>query len=129
MILPYYARERFGKHVEVSLPNLDARKAIFKIHLKNRPIGDDVDIDSLAATLEGKSGADIQSLCDEATTVAIREYIAEFGFYDPKPEQLESLKIYRRHFDKALETVLKTSTRTEKSYQKLEGAMSHDLYS
>ncbi len=55
--------------------------------------------------------------------------LLNLAFTIRKPEQLESLKIYRRHFDKALETVLKTSTRTEKSYQKLEGAMSHDLYS
>jgi transitional endoplasmic reticulum ATPase len=120
---------RFGKHIEIGLPDLDARKAIFKIHLKNRPLGDDVNIESLAASMEGKSGADIEGLCDEATTEAIRDFIAQFGFADPKPDQLEEVKLYRRHFDSAMEAVLKTSTRSEKSYQKLEGALNKDLYS
>lgn len=120
---------RFSKHIEVGLPNADSRKLIFKIHLKKRPIADDVDINTLAASMEGKTGADIQVLCDEATSLAIREFVAKYNFRDPSPEELKDLKIAKRHFDKAMEIVLKTTVRSEKAYQKLDGALPREMFS
>jgi len=120
---------RFGKQIEVGLPDLSSRKTIFKIHLKNRPIAADVDIDSLAASMEGKSGADIEALCNEATSNAIREAVSKVGFQDNIPEEkLQELKISRRHFDQAMESVIKSSNRSEKAYQKMDGALPKDLY-
>jgi len=119
---------RLSKHVEVGLPNTEARKQIFKIHLKNRPISSDVDINQLTSTLEGKSGADIQALCDEATTLAIREYVTKYNFKDPNPDELKDIKIKKQHFDKALEPVLKTANRNQTKYQKQEGAIQREIY-
>jgi len=119
---------RFGKHIEVGLPNNNARRAIFKIHLKNRPLAKDVDLETLSVQMEGKSGADIQALCDEATTLCIREFITKFGFVDPKDAQLKEVKLYKRHFDGVIDLVNKSSARTEKAYTKQEGAMQKDLY-
>ncbi|MCJ7651911.1 MAG: CDC48 family AAA ATPase, partial [Candidatus Lokiarchaeota archaeon] len=50
---------RFGKHVEVPLPNKKSRIEIFKIHLSDRPVNQNIDIEKLAELLEGYTGADI----------------------------------------------------------------------
>jgi len=66
---------RFGRHIEIPLPDLEARKEIFKIHLKNKPLAKDVNIDNLAIALEKYTGADIQAICEEATLLTIRKSI------------------------------------------------------
>jgi len=119
---------RFGKHIEVGLPDIYARKQIFKIHLKGKPLAADVDFETLAAMMEGKSGADIEALCDEATSNAIREAVMKFGQRDVTEEEAQSIKITKHHFDQSAENVLKNSARSEKVYQKLEGAITRDLY-
>jgi len=119
---------RLSKHIEIGLPDIDARKNIFKIHMKNRPIDDDVDAKKLMASMEGKTGADIEALCHEATSIAIRECVAKYNFRDPSPEEMNSLKISKKHFEKALEPVMKQSTKSEKQYQKQEGSIQRDIY-
>jgi transitional endoplasmic reticulum ATPase len=119
---------RFGKHIEVGLPDKAARKQIFKIHLKGKPLADDVDLESLASIMEGKSGADIEALCDEATTNAIREAVSAFGHRDITESEAQTIKITKRHFDQSIENVLKNSNRSEKAYLKQEGAITRDLY-
>ncbi|MFW9936952.1 MAG: CDC48 family AAA ATPase [Candidatus Thorarchaeota archaeon] len=66
---------RFGRHIEIPLPDLEARKKIFKIHLKNKPLAKDVNVDNLAITLDKYTGADIQAICEEATLLTIRKSI------------------------------------------------------
>ena len=87
---------RFGKHVEIPMPDLDARKEIFKIHLKNKPLAEDVSIDRLAEVLDGYTGADIQAISEEATLLTIRKNIPivndELKQIKDTQEQLENLK-------------------------------------
>jgi transitional endoplasmic reticulum ATPase len=66
---------RFGRHVEIPMPDLEARKKIFKIHLSNKPIAKEVNLDKLAEKLEGYSGADIQAIAEEATLLTIRRNV------------------------------------------------------
>ena len=54
---------RFGKHIEVGLPNREARVEILKIHTKNKPLANVVDLEGLADEWEGKTGAEIK-LCE-----------------------------------------------------------------
>jgi len=70
---------RFGRHIEVSMPDLESRKAIFEIHLKNKPLASDVSIESLVEGFDGYTGADIQALCEEATLLTIRRTIPAFS--------------------------------------------------
>jgi len=81
---------RFGRHVEISMPDLESRKKIFKIHLKSKPLAKDVDVDSLANSLEGYTGADIQAICEEATLLTIRKAIPTFN---EKKKELLGLNI------------------------------------
>jgi transitional endoplasmic reticulum ATPase len=88
---------RFGKHIEIPMPDFETRKNIFKIHLKNKPLAEDINYDKLAEALEDYTGADIQALCEEATLLTIRKNIPivnekkqEIQDYQ---EQLEQLKL------------------------------------
>ncbi len=67
---------RFGRHIEIPIPDYEARKQIFKIHLKNKPISKEISIEQLTEQLEGYTGADIQAICEEATLFTIREAIS-----------------------------------------------------
>ena len=84
---------RFDLILEMPLPDLKARQAIFKVHLKGKPLAEDVDAGFLAKQTEGRSGAEIENLCRQATMEAIRECI-ESHKAEPK-----RLKIQRKHFE------------------------------
>ncbi len=60
---------RFDEKVYIGLPDLPARRKLLEIHLEHRPLADDVDLDAIAARLEGYSGADIRYLADRAATI------------------------------------------------------------
>ncbi len=83
---------RFDKLIYVPPPDLPSRLEIFKIHTRNMPLAEDVDLYDLARRTENYSGADIEAVVREAALVAIRE--------DPLAE-----KIYMRHFNEALNKV------------------------
>ncbi|KAF4126561.1 AAA family ATPase, partial [Geosmithia morbida] len=57
---------RFDKAVYVGPPDLAAREAIFRVHLRGKPMADDVDLHALAVRAEGHSGAEIQHVCHDA---------------------------------------------------------------
>lgn len=69
---------RFDEILKVPLPREAARLQILKIHSATLPLADDVDLEFLARETEGKSGAEVQSLCEEAGLAAIRERYVEF---------------------------------------------------
>jgi transitional endoplasmic reticulum ATPase len=87
---------RFGRHIEITMPDFETRKAIFKIHLKNKPLAADVDYEKLAVELEDYTGADIQAICEEATLLTIRKNIPIFNEKKQKildyQDQLEKLQ-------------------------------------
>jgi len=63
---------RFDRHVTVGMPTLKGRAGIFKVHVREVPLGDDVDIDRLAAGTTGLTGADIRNMVNEAALWAAR---------------------------------------------------------
>jgi len=64
---------RFDRHVTLDLPDRNDRIAILKVHMKNKPIADDVEVDKLAAGTPGFSGADLKNLVNEAAILAARK--------------------------------------------------------
>ncbi|MEO6808748.1 MAG: ATP-dependent zinc metalloprotease FtsH [Isosphaeraceae bacterium] len=64
---------RFDRHVTVDLPTKKGRLEILKVHSRNIPLNDDVDLDSVARSTVGMSGADLANLVNEAALVATRE--------------------------------------------------------
>ena len=90
---------RFGRHVEIPMPDFETRKDIFKIHLKNKPLAKDVNYDKLAEALEDYTGADIQAISEEATLLTIRKNVPVFNEkkqelhnYEEQLEQLQQQK-------------------------------------
>jgi len=64
---------RFDRHVTLELPEKSARAAILKVHTRNVPLGDDIDLDAISASCPGFSGADIKNLVNEAAMAAARD--------------------------------------------------------
>lgn len=64
---------RFDRKVHVGRPDIGGREEILKVHAKNKPLGDDVDLQQIAQTTAGFTGADLENLLNEAAIVAARE--------------------------------------------------------
>ncbi len=73
---------RFDRQIHVDLPDLNERKAVFKVHLAPVKIDDTVDIDLLARQTPGFSGADIANVCNEAALIAARHNKTSVGKED-----------------------------------------------
>jgi transitional endoplasmic reticulum ATPase len=80
---------RFDRVLYVPPPDKAARLAIFKIHTREMPLDEDVDLDILASVTEGYTGADIEAVVREAAMLAARENI-------------NAQKVSMKHFEKAL---------------------------
>ncbi|KAJ9103896.1 AAA ATPase cdc48 [Naganishia friedmannii] len=64
---------RFDREVDIGIPDPTGRLEILRIHTKNMKLGDDVDLEQIAADTHGYVGADMASLCSEAAMQQIRE--------------------------------------------------------
>ncbi|WP_263841323.1 ATP-dependent zinc metalloprotease FtsH [Salinibacter sp.] len=63
---------RFDRQITVDLPTKQSRHEILKIHARNKPLSDDVDLDEIARSTPGFSGADLENLLNEAALLAGR---------------------------------------------------------
>lgn len=64
---------RFDRKVIVGRPDVQGRKEILEVHAKGKPLGDDVDLQLVAQTTAGYTGADLENLLNEAAIIAARE--------------------------------------------------------
>ena len=64
---------RFDRNVIVGRPDVGGREEILKVHAKNKPLGDDVDLKQIAQTTAGFTGADLENLLNEAAILAAKE--------------------------------------------------------
>jgi transitional endoplasmic reticulum ATPase len=87
---------RFDLTIELPLPDFAAREAIVAVHLRDRPLADDVDFRLIARETEGRSGADIAGLCRQATVLAIREAIIA-----DQIDETDDLRVALRHITEA----------------------------
>ncbi len=67
---------RFDLIVELQYPNEVERQAIFKVHLRDRPLAPEITVEELARLTEGRSGADIEAICRRAALLALRDWIS-----------------------------------------------------
>ncbi len=63
---------RFDRKVIVGRPDVKGRLEILQVHAKSKPLGDDVDLDSLSRTTAGFTGADLENLLNEAAIIAAK---------------------------------------------------------
>lgn len=64
---------RFDRKVMVGRPDVKGRKEILEVHVKNKPIGDDVDLQQIAQITAGFTGADLENLLNEAAILAAKQ--------------------------------------------------------
>ncbi len=83
---------RFDRLLYVPPPDRDSRLQIIRIHTKKKPLADGMDIDRLAGSTDGYTGADIASLSSAAVMLALREHVSKYK--DPKEadSHLQELK-------------------------------------
>jgi len=66
-------RGRFDRHIVVPMPDIKGRLEILKVHSRNKPLDEDVKLESVARGTPGFSGADLANLVNEATLLAARK--------------------------------------------------------
>jgi cell division protease FtsH len=89
---------RFDRHITVDRPTWQGRVAILKVHTRNKPLADDVNLESIARKMLGMTGADLRNLANEAALLATRE---------------GKNKIERADFERAADRVLMGPKREE----------------
>ena len=73
---------RFDRQVTVDYPDMKGRLAILKVHAKGKPFEDDVDLETVAKTTTGFTGADLANLLNEAALLAARRHKQLIGMND-----------------------------------------------
>lgn len=94
---------RLDRHVAVDEPDEAARREIFEIHTEDKPLAEDVDVDELVERTDGYVGADIEAVCREAATVAVREYVRATA--SAESANVDEIELSIEHFEQALEEV------------------------
>jgi cell division protease FtsH len=89
---------RFDRHVTIDRPTWQGRMEILKVHTRNKPLADDVNLEEIARKMIGMTGADLRNLANEAALIATRENKA---------------RIERRDFERASDRVLMGPKREE----------------
>ena len=89
---------RLERHVHVPPPDRAARRAILEVKTREKPLAEDVDLEALAADLEGYTGADIEALVRAASMLAIREAVDDGA-------EGARIELTRAHFSEARATV------------------------
>ncbi len=110
---------RFDKLLPVPLPDLEARREILNIHLRRKPLTEDVNIDELAERTEGYTGADLAAICNTAVMLALREHIMNSRKPEEARKNLKNLKVSMRHFEEALKRVKLMSQRELEMYKRI----------
>lgn len=104
---------RFDRQIVVDLPDMKARKQILKIHTKNKPLADDVDLEAIARDTFNFSGAQLESVTNEAAIYAFRD---------------KSSDITQRHFAQAIDKVMMgEQTDRESTAEERERVANHEL--
>merc|ERR1719216_730039 len=91
---------RFDREVDIGIPDAVGRLEILRIHTRNMKLGDDVDLEQVAAETHGHVGADLAALCSEAALQQIREKMDLIDLEDDTidAEVLDSLAVTMENF-------------------------------
>lgn len=95
---------RFDREVDIGIPDPTGRLEILQIHTKNMKLGDDVDLEQIAAETHGYVGSDVAALCSEAAMQQIREKMDLIDLDEDTidAEVLDSLGVTMENFRFAL---------------------------
>jgi cell division protease FtsH len=104
---------RFDRHIQVDLPNKKGRKHILEIHAKNKPIHADTNLDKIAKESYGFSGAQLESMMNEAAIYMMRE---------------NKIEIEQQHLSMAIDKVMMgEKTDRESTHEEKKRVAIHEL--
>ncbi|MFL6525701.1 MAG: CDC48 family AAA ATPase [Nitrososphaera sp.] len=110
---------RFDRLLYVPPPDYESRKQIIQIHIKKKPLADDVNVDNLAAKLDGYTGADIAAVASAAVMLSLREHISKYKEPQEAEKNTKDLKIHMRHFEEAMTKIRPLSQKELDMYKRI----------
>lgn len=111
---------RLDRLVYITPPDAKARKAIFEIHSKDKPLDKNVDLSELSRMTDGYVGSDIEAICREASILALRDVIKPGMDREKVKELSKSIAITMDHFDRAMTRVKPTTSKSNlQDYEKI----------
>ncbi len=105
---------RFDREIEIGVPDVTARLDILKIHTRNMPLSDQVDLEKLSEITHGFVGADLASLTKEAAMNVLRKVLSDLNLEEKEeiPEDvLDKIQITQEDFREALKEVRPSAMR------------------
>jgi len=110
---------RFDRLLYVSPPDRESRLQILKIHTKNKPLSDDVNLQQLADLSEGYTGADISSMSSAAVMLALRKHILKYPDPDEAEKFARELKLHMQEFEEAMKKIRPLSSQELTMYKRI----------
>ncbi|MEM4336035.1 MAG: CDC48 family AAA ATPase [Candidatus Anstonellales archaeon] len=104
---------RFDREIEIGVPDRDGRLEILKIHVRNMPLSEDVNLEEIADITYGYTGADISALVKEAAIKTLRRILPDLKIEEEfiPSEKLEKIKVTRDDFFDALREIQPSALR------------------
>ena len=110
---------RFDRLLYVPPPDYESRKQIIQIHTKKKPLADDINVDNLAAKMDGYTGADIAATASAAVMLGLREHISKYRQPQEAEKNAKELKIHMRHFEEAMVKIRPLSAQELDMYKRI----------
>ncbi|VUT25731.1 MAG: VCP-like ATPase [Candidatus Methanolliviera sp. GoM_asphalt] len=98
---------RFDREMEIGVPDREGRREILKIHTRNMPLAENVDLEDLSNQTHGFVGADILAFAREAAMKTLRRYLPEMNMEEEEipSEILKEMKVTSEDFKEALKEI------------------------
>jgi transitional endoplasmic reticulum ATPase len=95
---------RFDREISIGIPDKNGRMEILEVHTRGMPLGEDVDLERLAAITHGFVGADVEALCREAAMSTLRSFfpLVDFEMEEIPYDKLLELKVTMDNFMEAM---------------------------
>jgi transitional endoplasmic reticulum ATPase len=96
---------RFDKIIYIPNPDKVTRKRILQIHVKGKPINNDIDLDKIVEMTEGFSGADVTSVVNTALSLVLHDYIQRYPSVEEAFKHTSEALVTIRHLEEAVKKV------------------------
>ena len=96
---------RVDKIVYVPKPDVKTRQKILEIHTKDKPLGRDVDLITIAEVTEGFSGADVSAVANTAVSLVLHEYLAKYSTPEEAAKHSSEALVSMQHFEEAVKKI------------------------
>ena len=95
---------RFDREISIGIPDKNGRMEVLEVHTRGMPLGEDVDLERLAAITHGFVGADIEALCREAAMSTLRSFfpLVDFEMEEIPYDKLLELRVTMDNFMEAM---------------------------